>query len=426
MTHPTNGERLDMKSRRTVTRNMVCALLVPVAVSALGTNCIWCPPCPSPEQWATMRKGPYLLYPGNSTSMTVQWQSDATPEYSAIRWGSTPECTEGYAVVTESSSEPDGHQFSYTITSRTPAARTYYAVTLNDAEYAGSFTTAPDADATTVSFYGYGDTRSQPNNHNWLLRQLITDMSAAPDTRQTMCLHAGDFVQTGQDEWSWDDEYFERNYPYTQTFLADLPVIGCLGNHEIYHADFTTPPPADLGKLFQKYWPFTFMPATPPYYYSFDYGPVHVTVLDQYTTSYDAGSPQLLWLAADLAATTKPWKVVMFHDPLWTAYNQDSGPYSRVKQREAVCPILESNGVRVVVQGHDHFYARCTVNGIQYLTLGAGGAPLDPNFDITAPNVITAAAVDHFARFDVQGGSLTCTVISVKGAQLDTFTTTSP
>jgi hypothetical protein len=69
---------------------------------------------------------------------------------------------------------------------------------------------------------------------------------------------------------------------------------------------------------------------------------------------------------------------------------------------------------------------RCEVNGVQYLTLGAGGAPLDTAFDLTAPNVVTASAVDHFARFDVSGSTLTCTVISVKGVAIDIFTAAVP
>jgi hypothetical protein len=388
----------------------------------LSAGCWWAPLCPSPGDWAEMRKGPYLLYPGDNTSMTVLWQADATPTRSSIRWGSTADCADGFALVTESASGPEDHQLSYTIDSLAPGGRTYYTVTLNEATYTGSFLTAPEADATSVSFYAYGDTRSQPNDHDWVVAQLLTDRDAAPDARQTFCLHAGDFVMTGQDEWSWDDEYFERNYPHTQTFLADLPVIGCLGNHEIYHADYSTPAPADLGNLFRKYWPFPFMPETPPYYYSFDYGPVHVAVLDQYTTSYAAGSPQLVWLEQDLAASEKPWKIVMFHDPLWTAYDQGSGPYSRVEQRAALCPIFEANGVSVVIQGHDHFYARCVVNGIHYLTLGAGGAPRDEAFEADAPHVVVAVAENHFARIDVTDAALTVTVISDGGEQLDAVT----
>jgi hypothetical protein len=171
-----------------------------------------------------MRKGPYLLYPGDGTRMTVLWQSDGTPAYSGIRWGRTSDCKDGQAVAIESNSGPEDHQFSYTISSLTPASRTYYTVVLDDTEYTGSFLAAPDGNATQVSIYGYGDTRSQPNNHDWLLRQLLIDMNAAPDARQTLCLHAGDFVQTGQDEWSWDNEYFEPHYPNTRLFLAQLPV----------------------------------------------------------------------------------------------------------------------------------------------------------------------------------------------------------
>ena len=55
-------------------------------------------------------------------------------------------------------------------------------------------------------------------------------------------------------------------------------------------------------------------------YYSFDYGPVHVVVLDQYTNggNYGSGSPQYTWLVNDLSTSTKPWKIIVLHQPGWS------------------------------------------------------------------------------------------------------------
>jgi len=53
-------------------------------------------------------------------------------------------------------------------------------------------------------------------------------------------------------------------------------------------------------------------------YWSFDYGPIHFVMLDAYT-SYGAGSPQYNWLKADLAASTKTWKIIAIHEPGWSA-----------------------------------------------------------------------------------------------------------
>ena len=46
---------------------------------------------------------------------------------------------------------------------------------------------------------------------------------------------------------------------------------------------------------------------------AFDYGPVHFVVVDNYTT-FTSGSAQYNWLVNDLAATAKPWKIILQHE----------------------------------------------------------------------------------------------------------------
>jgi hypothetical protein len=104
------------------------------------------------------------------------------------------------------------------------------------------------------------------------------------------------------DETVWAAQYFSPAYEHIPWFLAHIPVAGPRGNHE------------GAGMVFKKYWPY---PYVSDFYWSFDYGPVHVTLLDQYV-SYAPGSPQYNWLVNDLSTTNQPWKIITFHQPGWS------------------------------------------------------------------------------------------------------------
>ena len=68
-------------------------------------------------------------------------------------------------------------------------------------------------------------------------------------------------------------------------------------------------------------------------YYSFDYGPAHITVVDQYV-SFAPGSAQYIWLENDLAASQKLWKFVILHEPAWSAAGGHCYPQWRQYDRE--------------------------------------------------------------------------------------------
>jgi hypothetical protein len=373
--------------------------------------------CGPPELPAQMEKGPYLLWTGNPTSMTVQWQTLQTPRQAVIEWGPNEKYC-GWYRVNENNSDTYGHQFAHTITGLLPGSLTYYRVTVDGLTYTGSFKTAPTADAKDLTFYAYGDTRSQPNIHDQVLQQVMADVALQPLVRQTFILNDGDFVRYGLDESYWDLEYFNRQYTNTLNLEANLPILGVMGNHETYNIsvpdleeEVVGPPSPDWGKLLKKYWPYTFFADPQHFYYSFDYGPVHVAMIDQYTADLTATGAQAQWLEADLKNTTKPWKIVMFHEPAYGPKDSARGADVRAN----MCPIFEKYGVKAVLQGHEHCYARQEVNGIQYFILGGGGAPVEA----PAPGIISQY---HFARFAIAGDTLTVTVINKDGQTIETVT----
>jgi hypothetical protein len=168
------------------------------------------------------------------------------------------------------------------------------------------------------------------------------------------------------------------------------------GNHE-----YLTPNAADYFEYFA--------PTTPEisagrYYYSYDLGSWHVIVLDSNckylpgpTWNPDngcvMGSPQMDWLAQDLANDAATCTLAYWHHPMFSSaesgFNQKTLPFWKV---------LYANGVDVVLNGHRHVYERFapqdpdgTVdpqNGMVEFIAGTGGddhGVLQPS---AAPNEI--------------------------------------
>ena len=354
-------------------------------------------------QAITLQKGPYLIYPNTNDQMTVLWQTDATPINSKIEWGTTTAYGSGSGSLTESGNSSNEHHFSYTITGLDTATRYYYRVTVDSQVVTGSFSAAPSDAAKAVTIYGYGDTRSNPVDHGSVVARLMMDVDADRGHRQTMILHSADWVANGDNESDWNDQYFNRTYLNALNFMSRMPVMGSRGNHE------------DSGVLLRKYWPYDYQDGS-GCYYSFDYGPVHVSVVDQYV-SYTPGSKQYDWLESDLATTQKLWKFVVLHEPAWSAAG---GHDNNVDTQQYLCPLFEQYGVEVVQAGHNHYYARCVVNGVQYITTGGGGAPLygpDPG----AQNVVMTGKRLHFIRYEISGRRMTVTVIGNDGSVIESF-----
>ena len=89
--------------------------------------------------------------------------------------------------------------------------------------------------------------------------------------------------------------------------------------------------------------------------------------------------------------------------------------------QDNLCPLFVAQGVQIVIQGHNHYYARCTVDGIEYITLGGGGGPLhEPNLSYI--NVVNAVEAYCFGKFDVSGTTTDVSIIDNTGSVIDSFT----
>lgn len=343
-----------------------------------------------------MRKAPYLIYDGNGTEMKILWQLNSSATCT-IGWGTDTLYSIGSRLTSEVGSD---HQHAYTITDLTPFVKYYYRVAADTGTFRGSFRAAPPSDTSDVKLIVYGDSRSYPASHDQVADAIVS-ACAADSGFQTVLVVAGDLVNNGDEESDWDTELFDTGYSHIQEMLASIPYQATMGNHE------------RSGALFSKYLPYPFVGDR---YWSFDYGPAHFVIVDQYT-EYGAGSPQLNWIESDLASTTKPWKFMCMHEPGWSA----GGHANDTTVQACLQPLCEEYDVAILFAGHNHYYARAEVNGVQHVTTGGGGAPLSPP-DTTYPNVVTGTMALHYCKVEIDNNSLHLTVLTSGGRVIDEFT----
>lgn len=346
---------------------------------------------------AAVEKAPYLLFEGKNTQMTVMWQLTNSSSCS-IKWGKTTSYEMGTASTSEYGSD---HQHRHTITGLTPNTRYHYSV---DGVGSGSFRTAPEASAKRTRFIAYGDTRTYPRDHNSVAGQIIQRINSEKEL-QTCVLFSGDYVSDGYDERDWTDQFFPLNQSNIKKLHSLMPNVGCIGNHE----------GQDGSRTLRKYYPF---PHVKGHYWAFDYGPARVFVIDQYTQSYSTGSSQHNWLKAELAATDKEWKIVIFHAP---GYSAGGGHSNNSKVQNYLQPLFEEYGVDFVLNGDNHYYSRAVVNGVTHITTGGGGAPLySPSS--SSQYVKKADKSNHFCELDLNGYTATVTARRASGSVIETFT----
>lgn len=370
--------------------------VVAFSQTTLGSNKV-----KSVVQVSEFTKNPYLLYTGKNTEMLIIWQT-ATTKSCRVDWGTDLTYANGTQQTTEYGTD---HQHKIILTGLTPGTKYYYKVTVNNTEsMMGDFISGASDTETKVSFYAYGDTRTYPDKHDAVAKKMLDEIALNP-TSQTLLLFGGDFVQYGNSEESWTNEFFDPQYTNIRSLHARLPFVGAMGNHE------------GQGSLYGKYFPYSQFVSN-RYYFSFDYANVHISVLDQYTP-YTPGSAQYIWLENDLATSTKPWKIILLHEPGWTAYPTSGGHSNNINVQNFIQPLCLKHDVQFVISAHNHYYSRADVNNVMHVTTAGGGAPQYP--PSPREHVVIFDKSYHFCKFDIDGNKLKLTAQRSDGTIIESF-----
>ena len=358
---------------------------------------------------ATLTRHP-SLWRVTTSSILIAWQTDvATP--GKVLYGTTPalgaEATDGVTVTNH----------AVTLTGLTPATRYWYKIVSGpDSLTPGVDTlhTAPlGAAPRPFRFVAFGDCGVDDPNQYAVAARID---ALNPD----LGLVLGDVIYEAGEAANFTPRYFTPYRPILRRSVW-YPVVG---NHDIATSN---------GQPFLDafYLPTNSQDGTEKYY-SFDYGNAHFVALDGNQlfngAMYD-------WVDADLAATTKRWKIVYFHQPMYS----DPGVHgSDLTLRSNLDPIFTAHKVDLVFQGHNHYYSRSypiangaavdtaqgagyrDPGGAIYVVAGGGGRSL---YAVTGtdPLIRSAYSVFHTACVDVVGDSVYVQAVLPNGTVFDSF-----
>ena len=94
---------------------------------------------------------------------------------------------------------------------------------------------------------------------------------------------------------------------------------------------------------------------------------VQESVLDR-VSGLGAVREQLAWLEASLTKSIATWKIVVGHHPVFSGGSHGTSEHLV----RALKPILDRHRVSLYLSGHDHSLQDIAVDGVRYLTSGAG------------------------------------------------------
>ncbi|MEI8347382.1 MAG: metallophosphoesterase [Pseudomonadota bacterium] len=232
---------------------------------------------------------------------------------------------------------------------------------MSNTSFASCFVAPPPDNNQDLVIYAGGDTRSNPPILEKSFKAILNDLKKSHYSSPTLFLHVGDWIDNGNKEQNWYQEFFAVDFPGIPLFLSQIPILGVRGNH-----DGNT-------ELFKKYYPYNYA-SKEGIYYSQKFGPVEIIAIDQYVPLSE-DSEQYRWLEKTLAQSKQKFKIAFFHAPLWSAGGHINEKEILQAQND-LHPLFIKYGVKLVLSGHNHYYSRSLVEGIHYLTVGTMGAPL--------------------------------------------------
>ncbi|MGV3762275.1 metallophosphoesterase [Parapedobacter sp.] len=216
------------------------------------------------------------------------------------------------------------------------------------------FVTASDKSTDPFQFIYFGDV--QVNIRSLWSRVVREAFAKAPNAR--LQLYAGDLINRANKDAEWADWFAAGGFIHSM-----IPGLPSPGNHD----HFDLPNGERAASVFWR--PQFNLPLNGPEgleetCYFVDVQGVRFISLnsDQAEESDRYLEAQRVWLEHILEQNPNTWTVVTFHHPIYSP----KGTRDNKRMRETFKPLFDRYGVDLVLQGHDHTYAR-----------GMGKIPMD-------------------------------------------------
>lgn len=164
-------------------------------------------------------------------------------------------------------------------------------------------------------------------------------------------LHAGDLVNRANSDAEWGQWFYAGGFIHRSTRCVASP-----GNHE--YSDGLS-----------RHWRPTFAfptngpPGLEETAYYIDYQGARIVSLN----SMEGREEQVAWLESVLTQNQQRWTILTFHYPIYSAAEGRDNPELRALWQ----PVFDRFKVDIVLQGHDHTYARTELMAYENLASGA-------------------------------------------------------
>jgi 3',5'-cyclic AMP phosphodiesterase CpdA len=191
-----------------------------------------------------------------------------------------------------------------------------------------------------------------------------------------------------------------------------MPVVAVAGNHEYIKGI-----PRKLEERFTLVFPY--FQETPAgednHVFTFIYKEAQFFLLDSnvgLTGLYE----QKQWLQKELEQSLARWKIVSFHHPVYSI----RGKHNNLFVRMLFEPVLIEQGVDLVLQGHEHGYARITREGdVTPLYITSHNAPKVYKHKLSGNVQKYAMESRYYQRIDVGMDTLRLQVFDLQDSLID-------
>lgn len=324
-----------------------------------------------------------IVAENNKTARTIMWNSKAKQsDYNLEIRQAGSKASGSYKAKDFSFKDGKSNYIQYSVAVDGLQTGSSYEYRVNNGNAKGNWHKLTADKGDKFKALVFPDTQCSDYSH-W---QKLSKEAFSRNKNVDFYINMGDLVDNGEHQYQWQ-EWFKGTYDYNDS----IPQAPLIGNHETYTLDWKVRYPEAYVNLFNV--PENGLPQYKHQFYSFDYGPVHFSVLDSnYDKEMKEMQPnlrqeQLAWLEQDLAKVKAKWKVVLMHkDVLIYQFSKDSG---RAKKWDThftdigkdTMPIFEKHKVDAVLTAHLHTYRRRVPllnfapnpKGITYILTGVAG-----------------------------------------------------
>ena len=286
--------------------------------------------CPGTLTGSTQPQQIHLQMTDDASVMNVIWATEGRST-GEVEWNGQTSPSTDYCY---------NHDMAFhmaSMTGLTPGEEVTYRVG-SGGDWSEEFTFTPiDSSAEHFEWISIGDHGDSSEAMD------VSDGIIADSTAQMVTI-SGDISYADGEQSAWDDWF-----NYQQDSMTSIPWVTAVGNHENEPGYGFVP--------YEHRFDSDGQIESETFWYSRNVPGVHMVFMST-EHDYTPGSTQYSWIEQDLSSVNRevtPFVIVYGHRPM---YSSNSYHGSEVELRDALEELYVTQGVDLVIAGHDHFYER--------------------------------------------------------------------